>query len=229
MLKVYVCLHRYQSTPLYLPEDANPLHTTFPIDPLTEYEVQADVVLNGLGLPHLWDKEFERLRNLPKKTAILSPSLPMKPPEQIIEEHHANLDKRASDGRNSSLHDIFSRERCNRKRRRSSSNSNASTIVSNYFAASGEEPKENVLDATNVKSLQNDAVLRETSFEEAKNDNETSLPLHSTLISDDDSPTPKSKLSTRDKLKAFMAPAANAPDCSPSAQRKFKFKKIESS
>ena len=220
----------YQSTPLYLPEDANPLHTTFPIDPLKEYEAQADIVLNGLGLPHLWDKELERLRSLPKKTAILNPSLPMRPPEQIIEEHHALLERRASDCRPMSQHDDV-KDRCSRKRRRSTSRdstSSASTIVSNFFA-SDNEPKENAIDVSNTNSaqvrLQNDFVLKkkERSYEEEENES----PLHSTLISDD-SPSPKSKLSTRDKLKAFAAPA-KTPDCSPSPQRKFKFKKIESS
>ena len=221
----------YQSTPLYLPEDANPLHTTFPIDPLKEYEAQADIVLNGLGLPHLWDKEFERLSNLPKKTAILNPSLPMRPPEQIIEEHHAHMERRASDCRPSSQHDDI-KERCSRKRRRSTSrdsNSNASTIVSNFFAGD-DEPTENAINVSSntnsarIRSLQEFVLKKEDrSYEEDKNE----TPLHSTLISDD-SPSPKSKLSTRDKLKAFAAPAKTS-DRSPSPQRRFKFKKIESS
>jgi DNA helicase MCM9 len=51
----------FDSNPSFL-SGINPLHTTFPADPLEEYKIQAEVILTGLGLSQLWDKEKRRLQ-----------------------------------------------------------------------------------------------------------------------------------------------------------------------
>ena len=43
---------------------ANPLHTTFPEDPVAEYKGTAKKVLEGLGLAFLWPEEARRLEQV---------------------------------------------------------------------------------------------------------------------------------------------------------------------
>ena len=43
---------------------ANPLHTTFPEDPVAEYKATAKKVLEGLGLAFLWPEEARRLEQV---------------------------------------------------------------------------------------------------------------------------------------------------------------------
>ena len=43
---------------------ANPLHTTFPEDPVAEYKGTAKKVLEGLGLAFLWPEKARRLEQV---------------------------------------------------------------------------------------------------------------------------------------------------------------------
>ncbi|XP_062407416.1 DNA helicase MCM9 [Sardina pilchardus] len=46
--------------------EVNALHTSFPDDPCEQYKTQCQIVLEGLGLPHLLDAELQRLARLKK-------------------------------------------------------------------------------------------------------------------------------------------------------------------
>ena len=45
----------------------NPLHTTFPADPVEEYRVTAKKVLEALGLSGLWPEEAGRLQQVARR------------------------------------------------------------------------------------------------------------------------------------------------------------------
>ena len=45
----------------------NPLHTTFPANPVAEYRTTANRVLESLGLSELWPDEARRLEQVTKK------------------------------------------------------------------------------------------------------------------------------------------------------------------
>ena len=45
----------------------NPLHTTFPADPVAEYGTTARKVLEALGLSELWPKEAGRLEQVARR------------------------------------------------------------------------------------------------------------------------------------------------------------------
>ena len=45
----------------------NPLHTTFPADPVGEYRTTARKVLEALGLSELWPKEAGRLEQVSRR------------------------------------------------------------------------------------------------------------------------------------------------------------------
>ena len=45
----------------------NPLHTTFPADPVAEYRTTAWKVLEALGLSELWSKEADRLEQVARR------------------------------------------------------------------------------------------------------------------------------------------------------------------
>ena len=46
----------------------NPLHTTFPADPVAEYRTTAKKVLEALGLSELWAKEASRLEQVARSS-----------------------------------------------------------------------------------------------------------------------------------------------------------------
>ncbi|TRY70613.1 hypothetical protein TCAL_02324 [Tigriopus californicus] len=78
-------------------QGVNPLHTTFPEDPLNEYKAQAEVILEGLNLPHLLKSEMTRLqvekevanldrtRSTVKTVSSTSEPQPLKPSNQMSE------------------------------------------------------------------------------------------------------------------------------------------------
>lgn len=78
-------------------QGVNPLHTTFPEDPLVEYKAQAEVILQGLHLPHLLKNELNRLQaekeaaQLDRSRTIVKPMStstqvqPLKPSNQMSE------------------------------------------------------------------------------------------------------------------------------------------------
>ena len=62
----------FDSNPIFLPAETNPLHTTFPENATEEYATQAEYMLNALELDDLWAKEAKRLKSLkPKPTKMI--------------------------------------------------------------------------------------------------------------------------------------------------------------
>ena len=67
----WLTLYNTQSLPTTDPPAVskydNPLHTTFPANPVAEYRTTANRVLESLGLSELWPDEARRLEQVTKK------------------------------------------------------------------------------------------------------------------------------------------------------------------
>ncbi|KAM6964808.1 DNA helicase MCM9 [Aplochiton taeniatus] len=77
--------------------DVNALHTSFPAQPRQQYQRQCQLVLEGLGLPHLLTKETDRLTRLQSQTPACSPHTP---------QHHPTDRRAHSQSHGQTGHDI---------------------------------------------------------------------------------------------------------------------------